>query len=68
MARIHRRAFKQEKTFAERLIEEAKQLQQAADSLPTGNAARELLLQRIRQTETALRLDESLNRMTSRPS
>jgi hypothetical protein len=52
-----RRRADHEKTFSERLAEEAIRLKDAADSLPAGNPARDLLLQRIRKTETPLDVD-----------
>jgi hypothetical protein len=45
-----RRRFKRhEKTFTERLGEEMQRLKEAADQLPRGSQARELLLERIRK-------------------
>ena len=55
-----RRRFKHEKTFQDRLAEEAARFQEAADKLPPGHA-RELLLRRARQAETASRIDAWLN-------
>ena len=47
-----RRRFKQTQTFEERLAEEAERFRTAAEELPPGTA-RELLLRRARQAETA---------------
>jgi hypothetical protein len=41
------------RTFEERLEEEAKRFKQEAETLPLGSRAREMLLQRARQAETA---------------
>ncbi|MEH2497776.1 hypothetical protein V1294_004255 [Bradyrhizobium sp. AZCC 1678] len=50
---------KNEKTFEERLAEEARRFKEAADKLPHG-PARELLLRRARQAETAAHINEWL--------
>ncbi|XIA63295.1 hypothetical protein ACFIOY_12180 [Bradyrhizobium sp. TZ2] len=50
---------KHEKTFEERLAEEAQRFKEAADKLPPGRA-RELLLRRARQAETASRINNWL--------
>jgi len=50
---------KHEKTFEERLAEEARRFKEAADKLPHGTA-RELLLRRARQAETAAHINEWL--------
>jgi hypothetical protein len=47
-----RRLFKRTKTFEDHLAEEAARFREAAKSLPHG-MARELLLRRARQAETA---------------
>ena len=52
-----RRRTKHEKTFEERLGEEAQRLREAADKLPHGYA-QEMLLRRARQTETASHISE----------
>ena len=57
---IRRRRFKHEKTFRERLEEEAEQFKAAAAQQPLGSHARELLLRRARQAETAAHIDEWL--------
>jgi hypothetical protein len=41
------------RTFEERLEQEAKRFKQEAETLPLGSRAREMLLQRARQAETA---------------
>ena len=53
-----RRRFKHEKTFQERLAEEAVRFKEAAEKLPPGSHAQELLLRRARQAETASHIDE----------
>ena len=57
---IRRRRFKQSKTFQQRLAEEAEQFKAAAAQQPLGSHARELLLRRARQSETAAHIDEWL--------
>ena len=52
-----RRRVKHEKTFEERLAEEAQRFNEAADKLPHGTA-RELLLRRARPVETATHVNE----------
>jgi hypothetical protein len=54
-----RRRFNHTQTFEERLAEEAEQFRQAAQTAPPG-MARELLLRRARQAETASRMNEWL--------
>ncbi len=54
-----RRRLKHTKSFQERLVEEAKIFRDKAAKLAPG-LARELLLRRARQTETAAHLDEWL--------
>ena len=49
---MRKRRIKHEKTFEERLAEEAQRFKEAAKKLPPG-MARELLLRRARQAETA---------------
>ena len=48
-----RRRVKHIATFQERLAEEARKFKEAADKLPNGSKAQELLLRRVRQAETA---------------
>lgn len=52
-----RRRIKHEKTFEERLAEEARRLREAADKLPHGRA-QEILLRRARQAETASHINQ----------
>ena len=47
-------------TFEERLAEEARQFKEAAEK-PPGSTARELLLRRARQAETASRMNDWLS-------
>jgi hypothetical protein len=56
---IKRRHFTHIKTFEERLAEESRRLKEAADQRPPGTA-RELLLQRARQAETAAHINKRL--------
>jgi hypothetical protein len=51
-----RRRIKHEKTFQDRLAEEAQRYKEAAKHLPPGTA-RELLLRRARQADTAANID-----------
>jgi hypothetical protein len=55
-----RRRVKHSSTFEERLSEEAKKFKEAAAKQPPGSLARELLLRRVRQAETAARINEWL--------
>lgn len=55
-----RRHIKHEKTFKERLAEEAQCFKKAAEKQPPGTA-RELLLRRARQAEAAAHINEWLN-------
>ena len=52
-----RRRFKHEKTFEERLAQEAQRFKVAAEKLPPGHA-QELLLRRARQAEMASHINE----------
>ena len=52
MAQIRKR-IKHQTTFEERLAEEAVKFKEAANKQPPGSLARELLLRRARQAETA---------------
>ena len=54
-----RRRIKHEKTFQERLAEEALRFREAAQKQPPG-LAQELLLRRVRQAETALNINRWL--------
>ena len=55
-----RRRIKHEKSFQERLAEEAIRFNEAAKDLPPGTA-RELLLRRARQAQTAAHINDWLN-------
>ena len=55
-----RRRVKHEATFEERLAEEAIRFKEAAEKQPPGSTARELLLRRARQAETAAHLSDWL--------
>ena len=57
---LRRRRFKQSKTFQQRLAEEAEHFKAAAAQQPLGSHARELLLRRARQSETATHINEWL--------
>jgi hypothetical protein len=57
---MQRRRFKQIISFAERLAEEARRAKAAAAALPHG-AARDLLLEKARQAETAAHINEWLS-------
>jgi ABC-type uncharacterized transport system ATPase subunit len=56
----HRRRFKQTETLEERLVDEAIRLREQAKLLSPG-AAREALLRKARQTETASHINAWLN-------
>ena len=56
-----RRRVKHTKTFEERLAEEAARFKEAAEQLPDGSMARELMLRRARQAETASHISEWLS-------
>ena len=56
-----RRRLKHIATFEERLAEEARKFKEAADKLPNGSKAQELLLRRVRQAETASRINAWLS-------
>jgi hypothetical protein len=56
----HRRRLEHTKTFQERLAEEAVRFREAAEEAPAG-MARELLLRRARQAETAAHMSEWLS-------
>jgi hypothetical protein len=61
-----RRRIKHEKTFQERLAEDALRFKEAADKLPPGTA-RELLLKRAGQAGTAAQIDAWLTSPGLRP-
>lgn len=54
------RRIKDFKSFEERLAEEAARLKKAAEEQPPGTTARELLLRRAQQAETALQVNNWL--------
>jgi hypothetical protein len=56
-----RRRTKYETTFEERLAEEARRFKEAAEQQPPGSTARELLLRRARQAETASHISSWLS-------
>ena len=56
----HRRRFKHTKNFQQRLAEEAACLREEAEKLPQGSMARELLMRRARQAETASHIEDWL--------
>jgi len=56
-----RNRIKHKTTFEERLAEEARRFNEAAEEQPPGSTARELLLRRARQAETALRVNDWLS-------
>ena len=62
-----RRRIKHEKTFQDRLAEEASRFREAAQKLPPGSHAQELLLRRARQAETALHINNWLTSPGLRP-
>ena len=64
---VTRHQFTSEKTFAERLAEEAERFREAAEELPRGSQARELLLRRVRQVENASHMNEWLRSSELRP-
>ncbi|MCP4615363.1 MAG: hypothetical protein GY844_02890 [Bradyrhizobium sp.] len=61
-----RRRFKQTQSLEDRLSAEAKRLREEAKSLPSGTA-REALLRKARQTETAADMSEWLSSPGLRP-
>jgi hypothetical protein len=60
MAR-QRKSTKQRITLDERLAEEARRFREAAEKQPPGTLARELLLRRARQAETASHMNNWLS-------
>src|SRR5215207_8222394 len=56
-----RRRVKHIETFEERLAQEAIKFKEAADKQPIGSMARELLLRRVRQAETAAHMSQWLS-------
>jgi hypothetical protein len=57
---MERRRIKHKLSFEERMAEEAERFKKAADDQPAGSTARELLLRRSRQAETASHLSDWL--------
>ena len=57
---VQRRRIKHEKTFQERLAEEALKFKEADQRLTPGSHAQDLLLRRARQAETASHINEWL--------
>jgi hypothetical protein len=56
-----RKRIKHKETFEERLAEEARRFKEAAEEQPPGSMARELLLRRAQQAETASRMNDLLS-------
>ena len=57
---MKRQRIKHKSTFEERLAEEATKFKEAAEKQPSGSLARELLLRRARQAETASHINNWL--------
>jgi hypothetical protein len=57
---MERRRTKHKLSFEERLAEEAERFRKAAEDQPAGSTARELLLRRARQAETASHMSDWL--------
>jgi hypothetical protein len=57
---MERRRIKHKVSFEERLAEEAERFRKAAEDQPAGSTARELLLRRARQAETASHMSDWL--------
>jgi hypothetical protein len=55
-----RRRITHTQTFEQRLAEEAVRFRLAAEALPQGSTARDLLLRRARQAETAFHMNDWL--------
>jgi hypothetical protein len=58
LLRVFRPPIKPEKTFQGRLADEALRFKKAAEKEPLGSHARELLLRRARQAETASHIND----------
>jgi hypothetical protein len=58
---MRRQRIKQKTTFEQRLEEEARRFKEAAEEQPAGSTARELLLRRARQAETASHISDWLS-------
>jgi hypothetical protein len=57
---MKRPRIKHELSFEERMAEEAERFRRAAENQPAGSTARELLLRRARQAETASHMSDWL--------
>ena len=57
---VQRRRVERNSTFEERLAQEAIRFREAAEKEPPGSMARELLLRRARQAETASHINDWL--------
>jgi hypothetical protein len=57
---MKRQQIKHKTAFEERLAEEARRFKEAAEEQPLGSTARELLLRRARQAETASNINNWL--------
>jgi hypothetical protein len=57
---VKRRRFKHIMSFEQRLADEAARLREAANKLPDGSRAQEVLLKRARQTEAASQINDWL--------
>jgi hypothetical protein len=57
---MERRRVKHRVSFEERMAEEAERFRKAAEDQPAGSTARELLLRRSRQAETASHMSDWL--------
>jgi hypothetical protein len=57
---MERRRIKHKSSFEERMLEEAERFKKAAEDQPPGSTARELLLRRARQAETASHMSDWL--------
>jgi hypothetical protein len=58
---MKRRRIKHKATFEERLAEEARRFKEEAEQQPPGSMARDLLLRRARQAETAAHISDWLS-------
>lgn len=64
---MERRRIKHQLSFEERMAEEADRFKKAADDQPAGSMARELLLRRSRQAESASHMSNWLRSPGLRP-
>jgi hypothetical protein len=58
---MQRRRFKNILSFPDRLDQEIERLRAQAEKIPLGNHERDMLLRKIRQAETALRINDWLS-------